>query len=105
MKPKPPAVPPPRQATVRARLADLLGEGPRSVRELSAALGLAEAELYPHLEHLRESLRRRGRRLRVTPAACRGCGFAFAKRTRLTPPSRCPVCRSEQIADPLFSVR
>jgi transcriptional regulator len=32
------------------------------------------------------------------------CGFIFAKRDRLTPPSRCPRCKNEYVENPRFSI-
>jgi predicted Zn-ribbon and HTH transcriptional regulator len=80
---------------------EFLGAGPRSAREISQALHVTEKEVYDHLEHIRRS----GRHLAVTPAVCRGCGYVFSKRDRLTPPGKCPLCRHEAIAEPLFGLR
>jgi transcriptional regulator len=71
-----------------------------SARGLAEELGLREKDVVEHLEHLRRS----HVTLAVTPAACRECGFVFRKRERFGRPSRCPVCRSEQINEPVFEV-
>lgn len=103
--PRDPSPPPKdRRSTPRQELLARLGEGTFSARELSAAVGLPEKDVYAHLTHLRKSLRRSPRRLQVTPPACRKCGFVFEKRSRLTRPSRCPVCRGESISEALFSL-
>ena len=81
-------------------MAELLARQPMSARELAEELGLREKEVVEHLEHLRRS----HLALIVTPAACRECGFVFRKRDRLSRPSRCPMCRSEQIEEPVFEV-
>lgn len=99
------ATPYPADATVRQTLAELLDRTPLSARDASALLHLPIKEVYAHLEHLRHSLLHSGGKLEVTPAACRACGFVFAKRERLTPPSRCPLCRCETISEPLFAIR
>jgi len=99
-----PAVPPQAPETVRRALLALLEEGPCTAMELSAAVRRPEKEVLGHLEHLRRTLRHREGRLEVLPALCRGCGFVFRKRDRLTSPGRCPLCREESIADPAFRV-
>ncbi|WP_298270142.1 transcriptional regulator [Geobacter sp.] len=101
MKPKEPTVPPPSPDTVRHRIVLLLEEGePRSARELSHLARISEKDVYAHLEEI--GRHRQGRRLVIVPAECRGCGFVFHKRERVKKPGRCPVCRSEHIAEPLF---
>ena len=102
MKRRQPFVPPERPSTVRQMLVSLLLEGVRSAKELSAAAGIPEKEVYSHLEQIDSN--RREHRLAVTPAECRTCGFVFGKRNRLTKPGKCPVCRGESIAPPLFSI-
>ena len=104
-KPRKPVVPRTAQETTRHAILALLGEGPVSAKDISTAVHLPEKEVYSHLEHIRRSLHTFGTVLAVTPAECRGCGFVFAKRDRMTSPGKCPVCRSEAILDPLFSLR
>jgi transcriptional regulator len=96
---------PPRESneTVRRLIMMELERGPFSSRELSGLVGIPEKEVAGHLEHIRQSLHRAGRRLIVQPAECARCGFVFDKRERLTRPSRCPVCRSESLHAPMFS--
>ncbi len=103
MKTKQPFVPPEKHDTVRHEILSLLENETLSAREISGEVGIPEMEVYGHLEHIQEN--RREFHLVVTPAACRKCGFVFSKRERLKKPGKCPVCRGELIAEPLFSVR
>jgi predicted Zn-ribbon and HTH transcriptional regulator len=103
-KPKSPVLPSSHTETARRRIMALLENQPVSARDISGAVGLAEKEVYPHLEHIRRSLQRERRRLIVLPSSCFGCGFVFHKRQRLTTPGKCPVCRSESISETFFSI-
>jgi len=99
--PRPPAV---AHDTVRHLIMTELEQGLFSARDISGLVGIPEKEVTGHLEHIRQSLHRTGRRLIVQPAECMRCGFVFDKRERLTRPSRCPVCKSESLHAPLFSL-
>jgi hypothetical protein len=101
---KPPPNPTPRSATVRESLAAALRQEPLTARELSARVGVRERDVAEHLEHLARSLGARGESLRVRPASCVECGYAFRKRERLSRPSACPKCRSTRIDPPAFSI-
>lgn len=104
IRPKEPAVPADAHETLRRQLFSLLLEGQHTAKELSSAIGISEKEVYDHLEHIRRSGSRAEQQLRITPAKCRKCGFAFTKRERLRKPGKCPVCRGETIQQPAFSV-
>jgi len=93
-----------RHETVRSALRQVLREGPLTARELSARVRISEKEVSGHLEHVARSLRHSGERLRVEPAQCLACAFVFKERTRLTKPSKCPVCRSERLDPPRFVI-
>jgi len=90
--------------TVRQLIMAELEQGPLSAHAISGLVGIPEKEVAGHLEHIRQSLHRTGRRFIVQPAECARCGFVFGKRERLTRPSRCPVCKSESLHAPLFSL-
>lgn len=83
---------------------DLLRQQPLTAREISEQVGVAEREVYAHLEHLRQSLHRGEFALSVLPAECRGCGFIFSKRERLRRPGRCPLCHGQSISQPRFLI-
>jgi len=104
-RPRTPAVPRPAGETLRRTISELISDQPMSAREISIRAHLMEKEVYGHLEHIRHSLHTAGGQLEVTPAECRSCGFVFNKRERLTPPGKCPICRSETIFEPLFAIR
>lgn len=101
----PPPVPAAREITIRQELIRCL-EGPSGMtaRELSAALGIPEKSVPDHLEHLQKSLRGQGLSLTTTPASCLACGFVFRKRTRLSRPGKCPVCRGTHLSEPRFAL-
>jgi transcriptional regulator len=96
--------PPERRQTLRDALYYELREGPRTVRELSVAVGASEKDLTGHLEHLARSIAGTGERLHVEAAHCLACGYRFEDRTRLTKPGRCPACKATRIALPRFSI-
>lgn len=88
-------------STIRQRLTELLRQHELTVREISQSLRISEKEVYHHLGHVERSLGR-GERLISRPARCLDCGFVFRKRTKHTPPGKCPVCRSEFISAPVY---
>ena len=88
--------------TPRKRIAEVLENESLDVRQISQRFHLREKEVLDHLQHIARSVR--GKRLIVEPASCGNCGFSFRKRERLSTPSRCPVCRNEQIFPPRFQI-
>lgn len=102
VRPKQPSVPADRPDTLRREIAAVLSEESLTAREISERVGIQEKEVLEHLEHIK--LARHGG-LAMEPALCMACGFSFRKRERLKGPGRCPVCRSEHIAEPRFFLR
>lgn len=100
----PPAPAPARSATSRAALHEALLGAPRTLKDLSARVGLSEKDIPAHLEHLEKSLKVKGERLVVQPAECLACGFVFEERRRFTTPGSCPSCRSSRIRPPGFLI-
>ena len=90
--------------TIREQLIELLRTGEYDAYDLSQRLRIQEKEVYLHLPHIAKTLAPRGQRLQVDPAACISCGFTFKDRRRHKKPGRCPVCRSERIRPPRFSI-
>jgi len=86
--------------TRRQQLVQRLTQGPATVKGLAAELKLQVSSVVEEMEHVRRSLR--DRRLVLDPARCLSCGRVFRKRERLTAPSRCPDCRSENTTEPEF---
>ncbi len=70
--------------------------------ELSATLSIGERDLYELLSGLLHHPPDGMGRVKMEPARCLACGHSFAKRERVRPPGRCPLCRSEKIEPPRF---
>jgi predicted Zn-ribbon and HTH transcriptional regulator len=88
--------------TLRKKIAEALENENLDLREISKLFRIKEREVLDHLEHIAKSIH--PVRLTAEPASCRQCGFSFKKRTRLSTPGRCPVCKSEQISPPRFKI-
>jgi hypothetical protein len=104
-KPAEPSLPPERHETIRRQIVEFIEDRAFSAREISGSVGISIKEVYEHLEHIHKSLVKKEHHLSITPAECKKCGFVFKKRSRLNKPGKCPVCRSESIEEPLFSIR
>jgi predicted Zn-ribbon and HTH transcriptional regulator len=102
---KEPFIPVERQETIRQKIISLLDGKTLSAKDISVDVRVSEKEIYEHLEHIQRTINKSEHNFIVTPSECKKCGFVFRKRDRLKKPGRCPVCRSESIKEPLFSIR
>jgi len=89
-------------ATVRERLAAILREEPAAASELARRYDLPRSAVHEHLRHVARSVDGDERFL-VAPPECGSCGFS-AFDDPLGDPSRCPDCRSEDVADAVFRI-
>ena len=105
MKTKGPFIPREEYTTIRQAIKTLLERSSLSARDISAIVRIPEKEVLDHLKHIRIASHREREHLLLTPALCKKCGFSFKKRERLARPGKCPVCRNEQIAEPLYCIR
>ena len=103
-RPKEPFIPVERHETIRRQIMDILAGKILSAKEISGQVRIPEKEGYEHLEHIRRTMNKRGPLLTIIPSECMKCGFVFSKRDRLKKPGKCPVCKSEHILEPLFSI-
>ncbi len=91
--------------TRRQEIIELIEDNPMTAKDISQSLGMEERQVIEHLEHIRQSVKKQGKKLVITPPKCLSCGFVFSKRDKLTPPGRCPECRSSHIQDPEFAIK
>jgi predicted Zn-ribbon and HTH transcriptional regulator len=103
-RPKEPITPVERADTVRKYVISLLEEYTMSAKEISSIVKVPEKDIYDHLEHIRRTLNKSGHHLHHEPARCEKCGFIFQKRDRLSKPGKCPLCHSQLILPPLFTI-
>ena len=87
----------------RKDLLTLLSAEPRSVSSLARALGLRREDVEDDLRHALRSARAADCHIVVLPASCRSCGFRFDE-TRLSKPSRCPMCRGTRLYEAQIAV-
>ncbi len=97
------------EGTYRERIYRLLKEvgRPLTADEIALELSIAPREVYEHLKHLAKSVYSRsegGESLLMVPPRCRKCGYVFKDLDTPRKPSKCPMCRSEWIEPPRFTV-
>lgn len=91
--------------TPRQRILDLLAGRVMTARQLAAVIKISERQVEDHLAHIVKSLGRdQARRFVVEPSVCLDCEFVFTERARITRPSHCPQCRSENISMPRYGI-
>jgi len=91
--------------TPRQRMIELLTGTRLATHQLAQMLGIPERQVEDHLEHVVKSVANdKTRCFILEPSRCQDCEFVFRDRRRLTRPSRCPQCRSEDIAAPRYGI-
>ena len=91
--------------TVRQQIISLLSLHEMDVRQLSQELGVAEKQVYSHLENIARSLAAKAQKIAIRPSQCLSCGYVFEKRTRFTRPGRCPRCKKSHLTSPTFKIK
>jgi hypothetical protein len=102
---KEPPQPVERHETIRKYIIALLQDDAFSAKEISGYLRISEKDVSDHLEHIRKTMNKGDYHLIVKPAACDKCGFTFHKRGKLSRPGKCPICHSNLITPPMYSVK
>ncbi|MDY6844999.1 MAG: transcriptional regulator [Thermodesulfobacteriota bacterium] len=74
-----------------------------SVYDLAKELRVNVGLILDDLDHIRKSVSSRYK-MHIFPSECAECGFMFKKRSRLTTPSRCPICKKERISPPSVKI-
>lgn len=91
--------------TPRQRMIELLIGTRLATHQLAQMLGIPERQVEDHLEHVVKSIAHdKTRGFILEPSRCQDCEFVFRDRRRLTRPSRCPQCHSEDIAAPRYGI-
>ena len=98
---KPPSFMDTSRRTHRQSLMEILADGPYTLNDLSERVHLPIKDVLHHLTHVRRSIRP-PQRFIMEPAQCLTCGFVFKERRKLSPPSKCPKCKSSHIQDPRY---
>ena len=88
--------------TRREQIIEMLEKDEMAAQDLANHFRTELFEILEDLDHIRYSIK--PRKLKVKPATCKECGFAFEERSKIKRPSKCPRCRSESIVPPLFSI-
>jgi predicted Zn-ribbon and HTH transcriptional regulator len=89
--------------TIRQHMKDIILNHPHTAQDISKLIGIREKEVYDHLQHISKTVSQKEKFI-IHPGKCQSCHFEFKKRTRLTTPGRCPICKHESITRPLFEI-
>ena len=92
------------ERTTRQRIADFLREEPAEAGRLATEFEITTDAALSHVEHIARSLEGTDEQLLAAPPECLDCGFS-AFDDLANRPSRCPECRSEDLTEPVFTVR
>lgn len=85
--------------TRRQEITALLKEHKVSMQELANKYKVEMSELTEDIEYIRFSFKNK---FRMEPAVCNYCGFVYREREKIKKPSKCPMCKHEDIVPPLF---
>ena len=104
-KQKGPFVPADRAGTIREMIVTAIRGRLMTAMDISAMVSVSEKDVYEHLGHIQRSIKKKDGSFVMVPAACKKCGFKFTKREKLKRPGKCPICRSESLTVPVFSIK
>lgn len=76
---------------------------PRTVADLAREFKVSPKDVATDLKHLMKTLRKSAYRLKIRPATCRSCAFAFSPE-KMIKPGKCPRCKGTWIDDPLVEI-
>jgi len=91
--------------TRREQIIQILKETPQTVTQLANYFQLKNKEIEIDLTHIEKSVKAKDLNLAIEPAYCERCNFVFKERSRVRKPSKCQMCKSESISEPVFYIK
>lgn len=89
--------------TTRQRIADQLRAEALAAGAIAREFEIRTSDALDHVEHIARSLESTDEQLLVAPPECEECGFTDFD-DLVNRPSRCPKCKNEGVAEPVFRV-
>lgn len=89
--------------TRRIEIEDILSKNNISLQDIANIYRVELKEILEDVDHIKKSIK--PKKLVMTPAQCRNCGFIFKERSKIKTPSKCPRCRHERIKACLFTIK
>ena len=89
--------------TRRQQITEMLQQNKQTAQQLANYFQTTLKEILEDLEHIQKSIK--PKKLKISPAYCRKCNFAFKERDKISKPSKCPRCRSEWIEAQMFEIK
>lgn len=90
--------------TVREQIIALLLSRKQCARDISQTLSISQKDVYAHLPHISRTLKSHRKHLVILPFSCLKCGYEFVRRSRYSPPGRCPRCKAGHIEPPCYKI-
>ncbi len=88
--------------TRRREIVELLEKDKMSAKQLSDFFRVEVGFILEDLKHISISLKNVHKKLKEQFSVCNVCGYEFRNREKLSRPSKCPKCKSEDNTEPVF---
>jgi len=89
--------------TRRKEIIEILKHRKLTLKELADEFLTEQEEILEDLRHIAQTVFPE-MDLRMEVPVCKNCGYAFKKRKKGKPPSRCPQCKGEAIIQPQYFI-
>jgi len=90
--------------TRRREIAEILEKKRLTAKQLADLFRIDMKYVLEDLKHISQTVKVYHKKLQIKPAVCNFCGFVFRERERLSRPTKCPKCRSEDITELVFYI-
>jgi hypothetical protein len=89
----------------RREIIEILEKDKTTAKKLADMFRVDMKYILEDLKHISQTVKIYHKKLKIEPAVCNVCGYVFKDRERLSRPTKCPKCRSEDITEPLFYIQ
>jgi len=91
--------------TRRKEIIEILEKDKTTAKHLADMLRVDMKYILEDLKHTFQTVKIYHKKLKIAPSICNVCGYVFKDRERLSRPTKCPKCRSEDITEPEFYIQ
>jgi len=84
---------------------ELLEKDKMTAKQLADFFRVDMKYVLEDLKHIAQTVKIHHKKLKIDPSVCNVCGYVFKERDKLSRPTKCPKCRSEDITEPRFYIQ